>query len=221
MWETPTGDVMSQTYKPTVNPQTGMIQGGAWSVDPAGRSLAGQEFDFNKQRWSDVLSQMQSAMSGFGSSSGGGLGAEIAPPALPATTARPTWSPDNAVGSMAFARNKENVGRMTAAAGRELEDLFGQRGISGSGLEAKALAGLRNEALKTMAEGEFKRADLNEGRAFDMDKLAATIASGERGQTIGGLNNQYATQVAQRGQQANDPRLQILASLVSSIGGLY
>lgn len=221
MWETPTGDVQKQTWIQPTAPFGQAGGPGYWQVEGAGRSLAGQEFDFNKQRWTDVLSQMNQAMSGFGSSGGSGLGPAIAAPALPSTTPRPTWTPDNAVGSMAFARNKENLGRMTAAAERELGDTFGQRGLSGSGLEAKALASLRNESLKSLAEGEFRRADANEGRAFDMDKLAATIASGERAQTIGGLGNIYATQVSQRGQQANDPRLQILASLVSAIGGMY
>lgn len=221
MWETPTGDVMKQTYIQPTAPFGQQAGPGYYQVESAGRSLAGQEFDFNKQRWGDTLRAMQDAMRGFSSSGGSSLGPEIAPPALPSTTARPTWSPDNAVGSMAFARNKDNVGRMTAAAEREMKDVFGQRGISGSGLENKALAGLRGDAIRALAQGEFERANLNEGRAFDMDKLAATIASGERAQTIGGLGNIYSTQVAQRGQQANDPRLQILASLVSSIGGLY
>lgn len=222
-WGTPTGDAYQSTFTPTKNPQTGMLDGGAWSVQPAGRTLEGQQFDFNKTRWQDTLGMMQDAMRGLSSSGGGGsLGPAIAPPSLPSRSATPEWNPNEGVSREAFARSKDNVGRLMRAGQSDVEDLFGARGISGSGLEAKALAQLRNEGLRSLAEGEFKRNDANEGRRFDMSKLAATIGTGERAQDITGLNNIYATQVAQRGQQPQvDPRIAMLSSIMGSIGGMY
>jgi len=220
-WSLPTGDVMQSTFTPTKNPQTGMLEGGNWSVNPAGRSLEGQEFDFNKQRWGDVLGMMDSAMRGFGSSGGSSLGAEIAPPTMPGRTPTPTWTPDSGVSAQAFARSKDNVGRMMRAAQTEIGDEFGARGIGGSGLEAKAIAALRNAGLNSLAQGEFQRDLANEGRQFDMTKFGAGLSSAERAMDINALNNIYATQVTQRGQQANDPRIAMLSSLMSSIGGMY
>lgn len=220
-WGTPTGDAYQSTFTPMKDPQTGMLTGGNWSVNPAGRTLAGQEFDFNKQRWGDVMRQMQDVVGRFSSSGGSSLGAPIAAPTLPGRSGGINWTPDAGVASQAFARQKENVGRMASAAERELGDTMSARGIGGSGLEAKALAGLRGDALRSLAEGEFQRGQLNEGRLFDAAKINAGIETGERGMDINALNNIYATSVAQRGQQANDPRIQLLASLASSIGGMY
>ena len=220
-WGTVTGDAYQSTFTPKKNPQTGMLEGGSWSVNPAGRTLQGQEFDFNKQRWGDVLRQMQDVVGKFSSSGGGSLGAEIAPPVLPGRSSGINWTPDAGVASQAFARSKENVGRMASAAERELGDTMSARGLSGSGLAMKALAGLRGDALRALSQGEFERNAANEQRLFDAAKINAGIETGERAMDITGLNNIYATQVAQRGQQANDPRIQLLASLASSIGGMY
>ena len=221
VWGTPTGDAYMSTYKPKVNPQTGMIDGGSWDVSPAGRTLQGQEFDFSKQRWGDVMGQMQDLVGKFSGSGGGSLGAEIAPPTLPGRSGGVKWTPDAGVASQAFARSKENVGRMASAAERELGDTMSARGLSGSGLAMKALSGLRGDALRSLSQGEFERNAANEQRLFDAAKINAGIETGERGMDINALNNIYATQVTQRGQQANDPRIQLLASLASSIGGMY
>jgi hypothetical protein len=223
-WGTPTGDAYQSTFKPTVNPQTGMVQGGAWDVAPAGRTLEGQAFDFDKTRWGDTLGMMQDAMRGLSSAggSGGSLGPAIAPPSMPGRSSLPSWSPDESVSRESFARSKDNVGRMMRAADTDVRDQFGSRGIGGSGLEQKALALLKAEGLRTLAEGENRRDIANEGRQFDMAKLAASIDTGERAQDITGAGNLYATQVAQRGQQPQvDPRISMLASMMSSIGGMY
>lgn len=219
----PTGDVMQQTFKPTVNPQTGMVQGGNWDVANIGRSLEGQAFDFDKQRWGDVQGMMDSAMRGFSSAGGGGsLGPAIAPPQMPGRSAAPTWTPDEGVTREAFARSKDNVGRLMRAGERDVQDQFSARGLGNSGLENKALSLLKAEGMRTLAEGELNRNLSNEGRQFDMAKLGATIGTGERAQDITGLGNLYATQVAQRGQQPQaDPRIAMLSQLMSSIGGMY
>lgn len=221
-WGTPTGDAYQSTFTPVKDPQTGMLSGGSWSVNPAGRTLQGQEFDFNKQRWGDVQRMMQDAMRGFSSSGGSqALGPAIAPPSMPGRSTLPSWSPNEAVSREAFARQKDNVGRMMRAADTDVRDQFGARGIGGSGLENKALALLKAEGLRTLAEGESNRNIANEGRQFDMAKLAATIDTGERAQDLTALNNLYATQVQQRGQYIPDPRIQMLSGLMSSIGSLY
>lgn len=97
-WGTPTGDAYQSTFTPTKNPQTGMLQGGDWSVNPAGRTLEGQAFDFDKTRWGDTLGMMQDAMRGLSGSGGGGgsLGPAIAPPTMPGTTAPPRGIPTRA-----------------------------------------------------------------------------------------------------------------------------
>lgn len=201
-WALPTGNVMQQQWDPKTN---------AWTANDIGKT-------FDAQRWGDVMGMMKDAMGSF-SSQGGSLGGQIPPPSLPGRSAAPTWTPDEGVNAQAFARAKDNVGRMIASGQRDVKDLMGARGIGNSGLEAKALAQLRNEGLRSLAGGELNRAVANEGRQFDMAKLGAQLGTTERGQDIAGQGNLYSTQVTQRGQ--TDPRLQILTSLMSSIGGLY
>lgn len=227
-WGTPTGDVYQQTLR-NISGANPFGPQAYWDVQKVGRTLEGQQFDFNQQRWQDVLGMMKGQLGSLSGVGGGGgttnqLPPAIAAPSLPGRSAAPTWTPDEGVSAQAFARAKDNVGRLMASGERDVRDLMGSRGIGGSGLEAKALAALRNEGLRTLAGGELERNLANEGRRFDMSKLAATLGSQERAQDIAGMGNIYATQVSQRGQQPNyvpDQRLQILSSLIGSIGGLY
>lgn len=209
----PTGDVMQQRYIPNAT-------GGDWTYQNIGKTLGAQQFDFDKQRWGQVLDMMR-GLTGQLDQGGSSLGATIAPPRLPGRTAAPTWNPDEGVSAAAFARNKDNVGRMISSAQRDIKDVMGARGIGGSGLESKLLGQNVNEGLRALALGELNRAVANEGRQFEMTKLGSTLGSAERAQDINALSNWYATQVAQRGQQANDPRIQMLMGMASTIGGLY
>jgi hypothetical protein len=210
----PTGDVMQQRYQPN-------LSGGTWTYQNIGKTLPAQQFEFDKQRWGQVLDMMRGVTGQLSQGGGSSLGDAIAPPRMPGRTPAPTWTPDEGVSAAAFARNKDNVGRLMSSAQRDIKDVMGARGIGGSGLENKLLAQNVNEGLRSLALGELNRAVANEGRQFEMTKLGASLGSAERAQDINALSNWYATQVAQRGQQANDPRIQMLMGLASTIGGLY
>lgn len=117
-------------------------------------------------------------------------------PAPPAREQAPTPTAQPPSQSLAFARAKDQSGRVGNAALRALKDQMSERGLGDSGIEAQLSAGILGDVGRSQSDAAFQQQMMAENQGWQAAQQGYQGGISQRGQDVGlqqsGLSNATA-----------------------------